>query len=166
MWPDRRRVDSQPGPAQGTIEVNIDPAIRQLVDRMNATGSIRTIGSCQGHVLGGRPPYVYFQTSVEVAAAIERRLRNAVTYDDALLHFTWAIEGLFDDDFALRFLLYAPALHRGSGLLFNPYVLSYVSRSALDGDLLSLGGIVEEAVLLNLGKDAEPKVSCAASNHD
>lgn len=47
----------------------VEPGIKPLVDTMNATGRLKTIGSCEGHrtILGVRPPYVYFKGDLSFA---------------------------------------------------------------------------------------------------
>jgi len=91
----------------------IDFAIAPLVKKMNATGVIRTIASCHGHVCKGRP-YVYFEAPVEIAAAIEQRLRMADYLEESWRSNYWTIEGCFYGDFKgeekykIAFVLYSP----------------------------------------------------------
>ena len=144
----------------------IDHAIRQLIERMNATGVIRTIASCQGHAMGGKEPYVYFRASVEIASAIECRLRNAAAYDDPSLHFMWMVEGMFDQNYDLAFVLYSPEQSRRSKSILNLYPIGYRNRKRLDADLLTLAWMVEDAVLMKSRDKNKPEIACGTDHHD
>ena len=54
----------------------IEPAIKPLCDVLNAIPGVRTHASCQGHVYPCSAPYVMFYGPIEVAAALEKRLRE------------------------------------------------------------------------------------------
>lgn len=142
----------------GQPSTRIDPAVKDLVDRMNATGRIRTVGSCQGHALGQKPPYVYFRTSVHIAAAIERSLRNIAACDERALNFLWVVEGCFNQDYKLAFLLYSPEQHRRAESLLSLLPFGDIRRRRVNADLSSLAQIVEEAVLPYIGEQSEPEI--------
>ncbi|MDT7518611.1 hypothetical protein RAE19_07810 [Rhodoferax sp. TBRC 17660] len=124
----------------------IDPGIKPLVDAMNATGVIKTIASCQGHASYGMPPYVYFNSTVEVAGLIERQLRKSKI--DSAISFggDWTIQGMFDEHCELRFILYSPFYHERSETLFAPIEFTLYRRT-IAKDLLSLVDQVDKAVL-------------------
>jgi hypothetical protein len=133
----------------------IEPKIRPLVDAMNATGAIHTIASCQGHGVLGKPPYVYFKSSVDIAASIGRLLREDAMSDDAKLHKAWVINGSFDQNYELVFCLHASEYHEKSFSILAP-ILFWVFRKHLDAELLALVRIVDHAVLLNIGDKDKP----------
>jgi len=85
----------------------IDPKIAPLVGKMNATGVISTIASCQGHFCTGSP-YVYFLAPVEIAAAIEKRLREASMHMESWKSTGWKIEGRFNGEYKLAFAIRSP----------------------------------------------------------
>lgn len=139
----------------------IDPRIIPLVERMNQTGLFRTLASCQGH--GGlfRPPYVYFKALAEDAALLERTLRRTLEQASSLQE-AWVVEGRFDHELNLTFILYSPAHHRRSSSLLSTVRFS-LFRSGIDSDLSRLAQLVEECAWLK-ARDNEPQN--AASNDD
>lgn len=143
----------------------IDPRVKPLVDRMNGTGAIKTVASCQGHPVGGNAPYVYFRTEVPVAAAIERRLREIALRRDPVLHFMWLVEGNFNENYDLVFRLYAPRLLDQAHSLLNLTPVWFLTRKWLDADLLSLAGIIEDAVLSDIGDIDKPEITEATNDH-
>ena len=127
---------------------------------MNETGVITTIASCQGH-FGGflrRPPYVYFKSPVDVAAAIEQKLREASFFDDKKLKAPWLIKGLFDENYRLSFLLYSPKYEQESTSLIEDAWCFLLSRKNIDVDLNALAAIVKDAVLLNSRGQYKPYI--------
>ena len=74
----------------------VEPGIRPLVDSMNATGKLRTIGSCEGHktILGVRPPYVYFKGDLSFAEKFGAELFG-YSITDGKLNYEWSFTGLF-----------------------------------------------------------------------
>ena len=143
---------------------NIDEKIKILVNAMNATEFITTIASCQGHGFPGKPPYVYFKSSANTAASIERLLREASMLDDARFKEVWVVEGQFDQDFKLTFLLYSPAYHEMS-YSFMAFIFFGVFRKRLDSELLSLAGIIEQAMLLKIRDEYEPHIAARNNDH-
>lgn len=141
----------------------IEPKIRPLVEGMNATGVIRTVASCQGHMGLYRSPYVYFKSTVEVAAAIERVLRESSMFDDARLHVSWEVDVLFNEAYELAFSLRSPELEWRSKSFLDVVWYFGLNRKKLDSDLSALVEIVKQAVLLEVGNDHEPQV--AAQSH-
>jgi len=144
----------------------IDPAIKALVDRMNGTGAIRTIASCQGHPIGGYDPYVYFFTEIPVAAAIERHLREIAIRDDPKLHFMWVLEGNFNESYELVFRLYSPKQLDRANSLLNLTPEWFLNRKWLDEDLLSLALVIEQAVFSDVRNLDKPEITKAANDHD
>lgn len=132
------------GPTRAYHE--IDPSIKPLVDSMNATGVIKTIASCQGHASYGMPPYVYFNTTVEVAGLIERQLRKSKIDNATSFGGDWIIRGMFDEHCELRFILYSPFYHERSETLFAPIEFALYRRT-IAKELLSLVGEIDQAVL-------------------
>jgi hypothetical protein len=111
---------------------------------MNATGVIETVASCQGHPAYGLPPYVYFKTTVNVAKAIEKRLREMSSADEFFAH--WEIEGRFNQDYELMFLLYSPQYHRAALDSWFPAIRLLLSRRRIDADLSQLTEEIKIAV--------------------
>lgn len=143
----------------------VDPKIRSLVDTMNATGVIRTVASCEGHGSFGMPPYVLLKTSVNVASSIERQLRIGASNSNPQTHATWAMEGCFDENFELSFILYAPEYHENS---FSIKRIEFLSpfRRRVDADLLFLEKITRELVLSKFWRDNKPKERHTENNND
>jgi hypothetical protein len=135
----------------------IDEKIKPIVEAMNATGVIKTIASCQGHA-NGMPPYVYFKASVDTASAIEQLLRGAACADDPRFLHMWVVEGRFNENFELVFLLYCPVYHDMQYSL-RALIFFGTFRRRLDAELLLLVGIVEQAVFSNIGDKHKPYIS-------
>lgn len=144
----------------------IDSAIKPLVDRMNGTGAIRTIASCQGHPIGGYDPYVYFFAEISVAAAIERHLREIAIRDDPALHFVWVLEGCFNENYELAFGLYSPTQRDRANSLLNLTPEWFLNRKRLVEDFRSLAWIIEDAVFSQVRDIEKPKITEAANNHN
>jgi hypothetical protein len=104
---------------------------------------------------------VYFKAPITVAASIEQRLRKDAMFDrdEAELHTTWIIHGLFDENYDLTFLLHSPEHHRRSHSLWMAAWFFGLNRKRLDAELLSLADIVEQAVLLNVRDIDKPDVA-------
>lgn len=137
----------------------VEPKVKPLVDKMNATGIIETVASCQGHGFYGKPPYVYFKAPVEIAASIERQLREAAMFDDPGLKTDWIIKGLFDADYKLAFLLYSPEYHEKANSLLWALWFFCLKRKRLDTELLFLTCLVEKAVLPNIRDVHKPHIA-------
>lgn len=133
----------------------IDESIKNLVDTMNGTGVITTIASCQGHGTFGKPPYVYFKSPVEIAASIEKLLREIAIFDDARFQEVWVIEGRFDETFNLAFILYSPAYHE-KAYSFWALIHFGLLRKRLDSELLILADVVKQAVYSNVRNEYKP----------
>lgn len=139
----------------------IDPAIRALVDSMNAVQTLHTIASCQGH-LHGKPPYVYFKAPVHVAALIEKQLRETATNNHSKLKTHWCIYGLFDGTYEQTFLLHAPEYHQRAKSLLQSIWLFGVRRRHLDTELAALTCCVEQAMRAYVGEHGKPKIEDSA----
>jgi hypothetical protein len=130
---------------------------------MNGTGAVRTIASCHGHICNGRP-YVYFEAPVEIAAAIEQRLRSADSLGESWRCNFWTVEGSFREDcdgtgeYKIAFTLHSPNHDENYWKIFWSLWAYWVMRKKLDAELLALSKVIEEAILLKLGKSFEPDV--------
>jgi len=125
----------------------IDVKIAPLVEKMNSTGVIHTIASCQGHVLGYRPPYVYFLAPVEIAAAIEQRLREASMLDEPWANTMWVVKGAFDCEYRLCFRLYSPEYdEKCTSMMWAMWLFGFKCRR-LDEELRALSRIVEDVLV-------------------
>lgn len=132
----------------------VDLKIKVLVDAMNETGRIETIGSCEGHRSDAlKSPYVHFRCDVETAAEISRTLR-AVGQTGILSH-VWEITGRFDHEDRLAFALRAPALWDATGRLARLWHYG-LRRHLIDRDLWELAKLVKET----LGAKAEGAAPC------
>lgn len=142
----------------------IDPKVRPLVDRMNSTGLFRTIASCEGHAGLLKPPYVYFKAHIEDAALFERLIREAAWRTDSDFLETWVVEGRFDDEFDLTFILYSPVLHgKSSSLLFAIYFRYF--RRRIDSDLSLLADLVEKIAVLKSRDSDKPQIASTTCHH-
>ncbi len=97
--------------ALGVIEARIAP----LVEAMNQIPLIQTIASCEGHrgwFFLYLPPYVAFNSTVDMAGAIEKALRSC---DDPIsslsLNYYWHVTGSFNEHGELRFVLTIPGIN-------------------------------------------------------
>lgn len=136
----------------------VDPKIRPLVDLMNLTGLFQTVASCEGHGSLLKPPYVYFKADVKDAALLEELIREAVWRTGSNFRETWVVEGRFDHEFGLTFILYSPELHRKSSSLLSAASLRYF-RGGIDSDLSLLADLVEKCAVLKSRKNDEPQIS-------
>lgn len=143
----------------------IEPKVKPLVDKMNTTGLIKTVASCQGHGFLGKPPYVYFKASVSIAASIEQLLRDAAVSDDTSLQKVWVVEGRFDENYEITFLLYSPAHHERSHSLLA-FAFFWLFRTRIDAELLSLASVVERAVLLNIRDSDKPQIAACSNDYE
>lgn len=144
----------------------IEPKIRPLVESMNATGAIQTVASCQGHMGLYRSPYVYFKSTVAIAAAIERVLSEASMFDDARLHASWEVHVRFNEAYELAFSLRSPELEWRSKSFLDVVWYFGLNRKRLDSDLAALVEIVKQAVLLEVRNEHEPKVAVRPPGHE
>lgn len=143
----------------------VDPRIKSLVDTMNATGGIRTVASCEGHGRFGMPPYVLLKTSIDVASSIERQLRIGAGFSNPQTHATWVIEGRFDENLELSFILYAPEYHEKSFSIKRVVFLSPF-RKKVDADLLFLEKITREIVIADIWDSNKPEVNYTDNGGD
>ncbi|MFO6419257.1 hypothetical protein ACLBKS_03550 [Hylemonella sp. W303a] len=135
----------------------IDAGIKPLVDAMNATGSITTIASCQGHVAYSKPPYVYFKATPAVSGAIERSLREWQIESTSSIGQYWRVKGLFNENFELVFLLHSPFYDERALSLFAPVEFLFYQRK-IAKELELLEKLIEKATLLKSGEYFEPDV--------
>ena len=140
----------------------VDPKIWPLVDRMNQSGQIQTIASCEGHFWRTSDPYVYFSCAPAVAETLAGRL-DALKRDGLLYHH-WGLEGVFDPGHRLGFVLRSGSLSHDNGVLtsFWRYV---VKRSWIDHDLdvlaTHLPEVLEHAKQASqLAGEVEPNNQC------
>lgn len=143
----------------------IEPKVKPLVDKMNTTGLIRTVASCQGHGIFGKPPYVYFKAPVSIAASIEQLLREAQVSDDARLQKAWVIEGRFDENYELTFLLHSPEYQEKSHSLLA-LAFFWLFRKRIDAELLFLASVIEHAVLLNIRDKNKPRIANCSNDYE
>lgn len=119
----------------------IDPKIRPLIAAMNQphTG-IKTIACCQGHYNHSCYPYVFFRCTTQTASALARRLSTLTT------HYSWQVEGTFNAEFELCFLLRSASLTSKKdreGILGE--LLTYViRRTRIDEDFSALTGLFKQ----------------------
>lgn len=158
-------------PAKTPYEV-IDPRIKPLVDRMNATGIIQTVASCQGHnyvLWGYSDPYVYFKAPVKLVGLIEQMLREENLNTPSRLNAGWMTQGMFDDNCEITFLLFSPKYRYGLGQTIFEYIFSLgLARKQLDYELLYLATLIEKAMLLYFRNKNEPYISkhnCCKNTH-
>ena len=140
----------------------IDPAVRPLVDSLNAVQGISTIASCEGHWYR-KPPYVYFRAPVHLAALIEKRLREDAMNSHPKLAGNWLVEGRFDNNCSLAFCLYAPDYHRIAESDLAAFWLFGVRRLRIDKELLALAHLVKEAMLADIRDTGKPEISDGAA---
>ena len=143
----------------------IEPKVKPLVDKMNTTGLIKTVASCQGHGFLGKPPYIYFKAPVSIAASIEQLLRYAAVSDDTSLQKVWVVEGRFDENYELTFLLHSPMYNERSHSLLA-FAFFWLFRARIDTELLSLASVVERAVLLNIRDNEKPQITACNNDYD
>ena len=123
----------------------IDERIKSLVDVINATGHTETIASCHGHGSPFRPPYVYFKTTVEIAATIERRLQE--NYTAKRLNTFWTLRGVFDEQYHICFLLLSPRHDERARSIIRSFLTFFLFRRQLDEDLKELSLLFHENML-------------------
>lgn len=149
-------------PVKTPYEV-IDPQIKPLVDRMNATEVIQTVASCQGHdyiFWGYSDPYVYFKAPVNLVGLIEQQLREEYLRIPQRLTAAWAIQGIFDNNCEITFLLFSPKYRHGfKQSTFESIFSLGLNRKQLDYELLYLAGLIEKTVLLYFRNKNEPCIS-------
>lgn len=130
----------------------IEPAVKPVVDSLNAISGVSTVASCEGHFYGG-PPYVYFKAPVQTAASIERLLRQAAVNDQPVFQTGWVIYGLFNEKYEQTFYLHSPEYHRRANSPLQAAWLFAVRRRRLNSDLSALAAYLrEQTMLLNFGK--------------
>jgi hypothetical protein len=113
----------------------IDPAIRELVLRMNDVAGVRTLWSCQGHWRARLRPYVVFTAPASLVYHVSKYLdaRNELTYAWWIrgdwhharsgAYWRWTLE---PNDWRLepggRHLLFRKALDRDFSLIGDAFV--------------------------------------------
>lgn len=141
----------------------IEPAIKPVVDALNAIPGVSTVASCQGHVFragsfwdlllsDGSYPYVYFKAPVNVACVLARALHESSVKEKPEIRTYWVIEGRFNADFELAFTLIAPEQERWAKH-FSGRIWRYgVFRKKLDADLLALAVFLrKQSAMLSMG---------------
>lgn len=123
----------------------IDERVKALVEVINATGQVETIASCQGHGLPFRPPYVYFKTTVEIAATIERKLQEYYTTER--LNTFWTLQGIFNEQFELCFALHSPRHDERARSIVQSFFAFFWFRRKLDEDLAMFSRLFQEDML-------------------
>lgn len=111
---------------------------------MNATGQIITVASCEGHGTKSFRPYVYFEATVNVASDINKKLRNDYSLSNGQLHYYWHINGVFNKESSLMFLLESPDLDTACNSHILSFVKFFLFRKKLDKDLLALKNLFVE----------------------
>ena len=154
-------------PRRGSVKAynEIDANVKPLVDAMNSTGVIETVASCQGHAAYGKSPYIYFKSSPEIAASIEKRLRELLIDTTTIVGGDWTIKGTFNEKCELLFLLYSPFYSGRAHSLLAP-IEFFLYRRRIAAELLSLAGQIEEAVLPDVGENFKPKVTTNDAQQD
>lgn len=136
-------------PFRGIIRPNrtyetLDPRIKNLVETMNATGQIITVASCEGHGIRSFRPYVYFEATVSVASAINKKLRDDYLLKNGRLHYYWQITGVFNKESSLMFLLESPELNDACNSHLLCLIKFFLFRKKLDKDFLALEALFFE----------------------
>ena len=119
----------------------VESRISLLVDALNAAPCVKTIGSCEGHILRGRAPYVYFSCTTDFAAEIARHIFNPEK-GETKLHAYWSITGIFNEDQKLCFLLDSPQYENDLKRILQPIISSKKLRSHIDEDICTLATLV------------------------
>ena len=81
----------------------VEKRILPLVRALNRGGSVRTLNSCEGHEDRRSRPFVAFTAPVGAASVVVRRVRALV--DAGRLNFFWTLDGHFDGDGKLDWML-------------------------------------------------------------
>lgn len=118
----------------------IDKGVIQLVDVMNSSSLIRTIGSCQGHGLLfiKVPPYVSFKSDEKFASALASYLQEDFFSGSSKLRYFWELSAYFDFESELTYVLSAPGISSGKWF--------YATRRGVDYDLQLLSFLVQEVL--------------------
>ena len=132
-WKMEGRIRDMNGPP----ESNIKP----LCDVLNAVPGVRTHASCQGHIYPCNAPYVMFYGPLEVAAALEKRLREDAHSTRPALSTLWTVEGMFDGAYRMAFSLKPPRYARFPWLIYGGIM-------GLQADLALLPEMAQEALVL------------------
>jgi hypothetical protein len=123
----------------------IDEKIKCLVDVMNGSGAITTVASCQGHFYPFyRPPYVYFRTSLNTAAAIQKALNQAWTNDQ--LNNYWTLDAAFNMNYEICFALNAPRYEEVARSMINSLISFYLFRKKVDADISTLAELIQTSM--------------------
>lgn len=146
------------------LYAEIDQGIAPLVARMNATGLCQTVASCEGHGSLLRPPYVYFKANVSDVALLEYLIREATWRTDSNFREAWVVEGRFDHELDLTFILYCPTYHRQS-LSLLAAAQFFCFRKGLESDLSLLADLVEKWGMLKHRDSNKPK-QASGYNHN
>ena len=127
-------------------DYEVEPEIKPLVEAMNKTGVIRTVGSCHGH-WNGSAPYVYFKAPIGIAAAMEKLLR--VTDEREIFRFAWDITAMFDMNHQLIFRLSSQNFQEKL-YSFQNMLLFWRFRKHLDEELWMLALIFNEMLFVRI----------------
>lgn len=116
----------------------IDRRVREIVDTLNRSNVIYTVGSCQGHGFPfvRVPPYVSFKTSADIASWLKFNIEQISTAERHLLNYRWSIESSVDDDESITYVLDIPELSSGG--------LRYALRHRIDHDLVVLNSLAKK----------------------
>lgn len=80
----------------------------------------------------------------------------------ALLKTIWTVEGVFDADYNLSFILFSPEYHEKSLSMAWPLFFYCFFYKRIDAEFAALSNVVEEAVLLKLRDENMPCVNGSA----
>lgn len=137
-----RSVDDSKDPYSG-----IDRDIAKLVNAMNRSREIRTIGSCQGHPKKQFAPYVYFSSSVETAARIELALTKWGPEGECRLSVPWRLTAQFDHNNQLNFCLFSPTYDGRVNTLIGAVIQFFYRRHQVRRDLCVLTKLIKKTIL-------------------
>lgn len=119
----------------------IDARIAPLVEAMNQIPIIQTIASCEGHrdwFFLYLPPYVFFNTTVAMAGAIEKALRSCDEERSGVhLNYYWEVAAKFDESSELKYTLTIPAINSRHPIK--------ATRAKVDRDIQLIIGLLSKA---------------------
>lgn len=132
-------VEAPIGP--DTVEHRILP----LVNALAAVPGVTTVASCEGHVMPGKAPYVYFRAPELVASQLHKAIEALRVRRK--LRFYWELHGCFDLEARLTYRLDAhdlSAASRSYDLVGLRRMVYYVFlRSRIDADLALLASTIQ-----------------------
>lgn len=135
----------------------IDRRVRKIVDTLNRSDVIYTIGSCQGHGFPfvQVPPYVSFKTSADIASLLKSQIEQLSTTAGHPLNYRWSIKTSIDEYASLTYVLHIPDLSSGA--------LRYALRHRIDRDLRALNSLAQ-SLLDGLVYDTSFEIVCHTIN--